>query len=57
MVIKYKNIIDMILFESQIYNSNDAEQAEQRRARNNKSKYYKGMRQLVIGQYTVRLNI
>ena len=36
---------------------NDAEQGEQRRARNIKGKYYKGMRQLFIGQYTVRLHI
>ena len=47
----------MIFYESQIYNSNDAERAEHRRARNIKGKYYKGMRQLFIGQYTVRLDI
>ena len=50
-------IIDMIFYESQIYNSNDAERAEQRRARNIKGKYLKGMRQMFLGQYTVRLNI
>ena len=47
----------MIFYESQIYTSNDAENAEQHRARNIKGKYFEGMRQLFIGPHTVRLNI
>ena len=40
-----------------MYKSNNAEQAEQRRARNIRGKYFNGMRQMFLGQYTVRLNI
>ena len=50
-------MIDMIFDESAPNTSVAAENVEQDRTRTIKGKYYKGMRQLFIGQYTVTLNI
>jgi len=46
-------MIDMIFYESASYTSVAAENVEQDRTRTIKGKYYKGMRQLFIRQYTV----
>ncbi|MFM7988311.1 MAG: hypothetical protein ACKPKO_54265 [Candidatus Fonsibacter sp.] len=47
----------MTFYESTIIISESGEVSEQRQTRHVRGKYYKGMRQLFIGQYTVRLNI
>ncbi|MFM7987329.1 MAG: hypothetical protein ACKPKO_49255, partial [Candidatus Fonsibacter sp.] len=49
-------MIDMIFYESASNTSEAAENAEKDRTRTIKGKYYKGMRQLFIGQYTVTLD-
>ena len=47
----------MIFYESERDNSNSGEIAEQIRTRRIKGKYYKSMRQMFLGQCTVKLNI
>jgi len=50
-------MIDMNFCESASNTSVGAENVEQYRTRTIKGKYYKGMRQLFIGQYTVTLDV
>ena len=47
----------MIIYESERENSNSGEIAEQTRARRIKGQYYKSMRHMFLGQYTVNINI